>query len=695
MSMVNRLLIATLVLLAGVPANAADDGLNGNFKLIYFQGVRETPLTIVKLETKDGKLEGSVVAGGQIRATGVNKVSMDGKILHFDLVGGSAISFEGLPSGAEVPGSISIGNGANVLLAKLVKTTDEAMTATLLKVPEYTEASLLENKAAQLQAQAQRTTDEDKKAELLKQIPEAKKKAATEVPKLYRAVIEKHPDSPVVFTVGYALLGNAKFKVTPQEASQCAAAISKLAEKHGPRFANNAKFQLARVVAANTALNELSLEIAKNIQTTLTDKSTNEDRVRALKMLLAALKKNSKADEAKAVQDQVAKLELEIAKKAEAALTEYTGNEQRIKVMKMLIPALQENGKADEAKTVEVKLAKLELEIAKKAEAALTDDSSPEQRIRVLKALVPALKENGKADEAKTAEAELAKLEEPLDKDYLAKVPPFKPEMFAGRKEKADRRVVMELFTGAQCPPCVAADVAFDALSKSYKPSELILLQYHLHIPGPDPMTNADTEARANYYDVHSTPSTLFNGEPAAGGGGAMAGSEGKYDAYCKVIDPRLETNSDAKLLLTAKQMGNKIDIKAEVSGLKDPSEQKRLRLVLVEETIRYVGGNKLRFHHHVVRAMPGGVEGFALKAQNSQHSASVNLDELRAQLIKYLDNYAQETRPFPYPDRPLDFKHLKVVGLVQDDESKEILEVLQVDVTGDLTTTTRLGAAK
>jgi hypothetical protein len=141
--------------------------------------------------------------------------------------------------------------------------------------------------------------------------------------------------------------------------------------------------------------------------------------------------------------------------------------------------------------------------------------------------------------------------------------------------------------------------------------------------------------------------------------------------------------------------MGNKIDIKAEVSGLKDPSEQKRLRLVLVEETIRYVGGNKLRFHHHVVRAMPGGVEGFALKAQNSQHSASVNLDELRAQLIKYLDNYAQETRPFPYPDRPLDFKHLKVVGLVQDDESKEILEVLQVDVTGDLTTTTRLGAAK
>ena len=114
-----------------------------------------------------------------------------------------------------------------------------------------------------------------------------------------------------------------------------------------------------------------------------------------------------------------------------------------------------------------------------------------------------------------------------------------------------------------------------------------------------------------------------------------------------------------------------------------------------MEETIHYVGGNKLRFHHHVVRAMPGGVDGFALNAKDSQHAASVNLDELRAQLTKYLDTFAQEKSPFPYPARPLDLKHLKVVGLVQDDESKEIQEVLQVDVTGDVTTTTRLGTPK
>jgi hypothetical protein len=306
----------------------------------------------------------------------------------------------------------------------------------------------------------------------------------------------------------------------------------------------------------------------------------------------------------------------------------------------------------------------------------------------VVKALLPALKMNAKTEEAKATETQLAKLETILDKEYLTNVPPFKPEMFAGRKEKGDRKVVMELFTGAQCPPCVAADVAFDGLEKSYKPSELILLQYHLHIPGPDPMTNADTEARAKYYAIGGTPSTVFNGKsPLRPGGGGMLASESLYKRYRDVINPILENTSDTKLNVTAHRVGNKIDIKAEVSGLKDPDEKKRLRLVLVEETIHYVGGNKLRFHHHVVRALPGGVEGFALKDANSQHSATVDLDELRAKLIKYLDTYAKDERAFPYPERPLDLKHLKVVGLIQNDETKDIVQVMEVDVGGEATT--------
>ena len=95
----------------------------------------------------------------------------------------------------------------------------------------------------------------------------------------------------------------------------------------------------------------------------------------------------------------------------------------------------------------------------------------------------------GKDDVAAAAESRAKEIDAKLDAEYHEKVPPFKPATFAGRKNaKGDRAVVMEIFTGAQCPPCVAADVGFDALLTTYKPTEFIGLQYHLHIPGPDPL---------------------------------------------------------------------------------------------------------------------------------------------------------------------------------------------------------------
>ena len=80
---------------------------------------------------------------------------------------------------------------------------------------------------------------------------------------------------------------------------------------------------------------------------------------------------------------------------------------------------------------------------------------------------------------------------------------PFKPSEFKGRKGESKRVALVELFTGAYCPPCVAADIAFDAAMETYKPQDVILLQYHTHIPAPDRLTNADTEdARDKYCDV-------------------------------------------------------------------------------------------------------------------------------------------------------------------------------------------------
>ncbi len=334
-------------------------------------------------------------------------------------------------------------------------------------------------------------------------------------------------------------------------------------------------------------------------------------------------------------------------------------------------------------------LTELALEQATRAEKLLDASTSVDRAVTVLTTLEAALKKLGKADEAKALAPRLAKLNEAQDREYLAKMPPFQVKKFAGRRGTSDRAVVMELFTGATCPPCVAADLAFDGLAKAYASRDLVLIQYHVHIPGPDPMTNPDTEARWAYYrdrfagQVRGVPSSLFNGKPQAGGGGGIAAAESKYQQYREIIDPLLEEPAAARLSASANRVGDKVKIEAAVKGLNNDANVK-LRLLLVEETVRYVGSNKIRFHHQVVRAFPGGVDGVAVKGNGMKHTAAVDLAELRKQLDTYLDDYAANKRAFANPARPLAFANLRVIALLQNDETAEILQATQAEVAGD-----------
>lgn len=328
------------------------------------------------------------------------------------------------------------------------------------------------------------------------------------------------------------------------------------------------------------------------------------------------------------------------------------------------------------------------LEHAQQAADQLKDTDAANRQRRVLKILANLQQQGGKTDGLKQTDARLEKIEQILDKEYVTKVPPLQAEAFAGRKKDSDRAVLMELFTGAECGPCVAADVAFDALAKTYKPSELILLQYHLHIPNSDPLTNPDSEARMSYYrkkfptDMRGTPSTVFNGKPQAGGGGPLANAANKLKQYREIIDPLLDEPAGAKLRASASANGERLNIKVDVADVKGPPDNLRLCVAVVEDNVRYVGGNKLRFHHYVVRALPTGAEGVVLPANGQPYTASVDLKELRGKLSKYLDEYGVN-RPFPNADRPMQFKNLRVIAFVQDDKSKEIVQATVVDFAG------------
>lgn len=324
----------------------------------------------------------------------------------------------------------------------------------------------------------------------------------------------------------------------------------------------------------------------------------------------------------------------------------------------------------------------LAVEYARKAERLLDENDDVNVQMDVLEVVVQVMNQVGKGADAKELQSRLGKLEEKDFEDYVKKAP-FKPEVFEGRKGKSDRTVLVELFTGAECPPCVAADVAFDALEKTYKPADVVLLQYHIHVPGPDPLSNPDTMARAQGYGrkLEGTPTVFFNGKVGAGGGGPLQAGRKKYAEYRDVIEPLLEKAAEAKIKLNATRNGSDISVKASVSDAAKTGETVRLRIFLVEDHVRYKGGNGLRYHHCVVRAALGGVNGVAVTKKSLDHGAKINLNDLRTKWNQYLDDFAKNEEEFPRPDRPMSFKNLRIVAFVQDDDSSEVLQAAQFDV--------------
>jgi hypothetical protein len=223
--------------------------------------------------------------------------------------------------------------------------------------------------------------------------------------------------------------------------------------------------------------------------------------------------------------------------------------------------------------------------------------------------------------------------------------------------------------------------MAFDGLEKSYAPADVVLLQYHMHIPRPEPMTNADSEARFEYYAesyakrVRGTPAIVFNGKPDAPSGGGRDDAGERYKDFCETINKLLEAPTTVQISASAVRTGDTIAIKAKVSDLDKPGDKIRLRLVLVEDWVRYKGTNGLQYHHRVVRAMPGGAKGFSLKAKDFEQSADIDIVQLRKSLNKQLNE--------EYPDgpRPMRLQNLHVVAFVQNDDTTEVLHAVEVPV--------------
>lgn len=331
--------------------------------------------------------------------------------------------------------------------------------------------------------------------------------------------------------------------------------------------------------------------------------------------------------------------------------------------------------------------ARLALDLANGRRERLGGNASLEDRADVARARSIAAKQAGEADLAVAALAELQGLEGTLDAAYLKDVPSFKPKTAAPREDARPGRVVLlELFNGSHCAAGVANDVALDALAASYRPDELIALQYHVRVPSPDPLVNPDGQERKRYYGVRVIPSTFFNGKSGAPGGGPMSHAEGKYDECRRVIDRALGEQKQAEIDLKVSRAGDAIEITAEARVAADAAgkaAKPRLRLALVERRVRFAGENRVRFHREVVRALPGGAEGKELTDGRGAVDVVVNLGQLRAELREGLAESIGTGREPAIPEDEIGSDGLAVVAFVQDDETREVYHAAIAPVDG------------
>jgi len=221
---------------------------------------------------------------------------------------------------------------------------------------------------------------------------------------------------------------------------------------------------------------------------------------------------------------------------------------------------------------------------------------------------------HGATDEAalraewKTVHGRDAGLDAALDSLYREKFPnPVTPEKYTAPASRGNRVVLLEMFTGSGCPPCVAADLAMDAVMERYPQTDVIAIAYHQNIPQPDPMVVSGGVGRHDYYTpFKGVPTFNMDGGLLQLGGGARTGAPGVYQKYIEKIDKELSVPAQAGLAVKATGAGDQIHVTATVSKLPADARDLRLHLVLVEKELRFTGENGIRFHPVVVRAVAG-----------------------------------------------------------------------------------------
>ncbi len=251
---------------------------------------------------------------------------------------------------------------------------------------------------------------------------------------------------------------------------------------------------------------------------------------------------------------------------------------------------------------------------------------------------------------------------------------PFHPAQFKPTQEWRGKVVLAELFTGSECPPCVAADVGFDGLLEAFSQDHLVILEYHLPIPRPDPLMNEATRARAYFYKVNSTPTVYIDGEKKLSGGGPIQRAKAKFDEYASEINARIYESPKVKLQISAKRNGE--NIRVSLSFDKEITNAD-YNLVLLEDEVKYAGENGILFHKNIIRDFR-----IVLPKEIKEREFVFNILDAERNGEQRLSAYEKETN-FTFKEKhyTIDRARLKVVFFVQDRSTKNVYNAVICNV--------------
>ena len=271
-----------------------------------------------------------------------------------------------------------------------------------------------------------------------------------------------------------------------------------------------------------------------------------------------------------------------------------------------------------------------------------------------------------------------------IERFIEGKVPAYRTaDTFKATKKNTKNRVVLaEIFTGAHCRPCIAADLAFDGLLSYFPRKHLAVLEYHLPIPQVEPLMAPVSEHTAATRGVRGTPIAFFDGTRVVSGGGGEEEKEAKYLEYKAVVLERLLEKTDYQLTVKAEVDRRLVKGAVEVKG--PSNDDVSVHVMLVEKGVLFPGRNKVVVHHMVVRgALTPGSGGVPYRPDDEKMTIPIarRLSDIRDDLEYRLEEVEQRSgATFSMWPTSVDPRQVSIVAFLRDVRTGEVLQAVQVD---------------